>query len=321
MKNDLRIVFMGTPAFAVKSLETLVNKKMNIVGVVTAPDKQAGRGQIIQQSEVKKCALKNNLFLLQPTNLKDTSFITDLKLLNPELIIVVAFRMLPEIVWEMPVFGTINLHASLLPNYRGAAPINWALINGETETGVTTFYINKDIDTGNILLQQKIKIEPEDSAGDLHDRMMEIGADLIIKTVNDISENKCSPVEQKLMLNNNFKINTAPKINKEDCKINWNKGTSAIRNFIKGLSPYPGAYSELISPEHQKYFIKIYKSSVFAKQSNEEIGTILTDQKTFLNVATTDGLVGLQEVQLTGRKKMRIDEFLRGFPLKGTWKF
>ena len=312
---------MGTPEFAVASLEALVREKMNVVGVVTVPDKQAGRGQSIHQSDVKQFALKSNLKLLQPVNLKDSVFLSELKSLNPDIIIVVAFRMLPELVWKMPRLGTINLHASLLPNYRGAAPINWSIINGEIETGVTTFFINKEIDTGKIILQHKIKIEPNYSAGELHDKLMYIGAELLITTIKAILENKCTSIDQNTVSLSNIQLKNAPKINKVDCIINWNNRTSDIYNFIRGLSPYPGAYAELISPESKKYFIKIFKSSITNKQKNDEIGTIITDQKTFLNVATTDGLIGLQEVQLTGRKKMRIDEFLRGFPLKGTWKF
>jgi len=312
---------MGTPEFAVASLEAIVREKMNVVGVVTVPDKQAGRGQSIHQSDVKQFALKNNLKLLQPVNLKDSVFLSELKSLNPDIIIVVAFRMLPELVWKMPRLGTINLHASLLPNYRGAAPINWSIINGEIETGVTTFFINKEIDTGKIILQHKIKIEPNYSAGELHDKLMYIGAELLITTIKAIVENKCTSIDQNTVSLSNIELKNAPKINKSDCMINWNNRTSDIYNFIRGLSPYPGAYAELISPESKKYFIKIFKSSITNKQKNDEIGTIITDQKTFLNVATTDGLISLQEVQLTGRKKMRIDEFLRGFPLKGTWKF
>ena len=311
---------MGTPEFAVASLEAIVREKMNVVGVVTVPDKQAGRGQSIHQSDVKQFALKNNLKLLQPVNLKDSVFLSELKSLNPDIIIVVAFRMLPELVWKMPRLGTINLHASLLPNYRGAAPINWSIINGEIETGVTTFFINKEIDTGKIILQHKIKIEPNYSAGELHDKLMYIGAELLITTIKAIVENKCTSIDQNTVSLSNIELKNAPKINKSDCMINWNNRTSDIYNFIRGLSPYPGAYAELISPESKKYFIKIFKSSITNKQKNDEIGTIITDQKTFLNVATTDGLISLQEVQLTGRKKMRIDEFLRGFPLKGTWK-
>jgi len=312
---------MGTPEFAVASLEAIVREKMNVVGVVTVPDKQAGRGQSIHQSDVKQFALKNNLKLLQPVNLKDSVFLSELKSLNPDIIIVVAFRMLPELVWKMPRLGTINLHASLLPNYRGAAPINWSIINGEIETGVTTFFINKEIDTGKIILQHKIKIEPNYSAGELHDKLMYIGAELLITTIKAIVENKCTSIDQNTVSLSNIELKNAPKINKSDCMINWNNRTSDIYNFIRGLSPYPGAYAELISPESKKYFIKIFMSSITNKQKNDEIGTIITDQKTFLNVATTDGLISLQEVQMTGRKKMRIDEFLRGFPLKGTWKF
>ncbi len=320
MGSDLRIVFMGTPAFAVSSLEALVQNKMNIVGVVTVPDRQAGRGQTIQQSEVKKCALKYNLKLFQPLKLKDADFLSDLKSLNPDLIVVVAFRMLPELVWKMPRLGTINLHASLLPDYRGAAPINWSIINGETETGLTTFFIDREIDTGKILLQKKININPDETAGDLHDKMMDMGAALLLETVYKISSGNYIATEQKILIKENKKIKLAPKISKEDCRIDWNKGSTYIYNFIRGLSPYPGAFTELISPDQKKYLIKIYKSSVLPKQSKDENGTIFTDQKTFLNVASTGGLVSLQELQLTGRKKMGIHEFLRGFPIKGTWR-
>jgi methionyl-tRNA formyltransferase len=320
MIKDLRIIFMGTPHFAVASLDAFIREKTNIVGVVTAPDKPAGRGQEIQQSEVKRYAIKNELNLLQPIKLNDDGFIEEIKSLQPDLIAVVAFRMLPEKLWKLPPLGTINLHASLLPDYRGAAPINWAIINGETVTGLTTFLINKDIDTGNILLQQKIRIEPDDSAGELHDRMMRIGADLLIRTVKELSENQCKPVNQDSLIKEYLKINQAPKIRREDCRIDWNINATSVFNFIRGLSPYPAAFTELVSPENNKFAIKIYKSTVITSQTSTKAGTISTDKKSFLNIDTTDGLLSLLEVQLTGRKKMGISEFLRGFPINDSWK-
>lgn len=312
---------MGTPEFAVTSLNALVSEKMNIVGVVTTPDKQAGRGRSIQQSDIKKYALKQNLLLFQPVNLKDSLFIEEMKSIKPDLFVVVAFRMLPEVLWKMPKYGTINLHASLLPNYRGAAPINWSIINGETETGVTTFFINKEIDKGKIIFQEKVKIEENYSAGELHDILMNLGSKLLIKTIYGIFNNQYSPIDQEKIISRTTILKNAPKIIKEDCKINWNDKNINVYNFVRGLSPYPGAYSELISPNQLKFLIKIYKTALVNEPSNKEIGSIFTDQKTFVNVATTDGMISLQEVQLTGRKKLRIDEFLRGFPINNTWKF
>ncbi len=309
--KDLRIVFMGTPDFAVASLRTLVNHGANIVGVITAPDKPAGRGKKLQQSAVKRYALENNLNILQPTNLKAPGFIEELKSLRADLQIVVAFRMLPEIVWAIPPKGTFNLHASLLPQYRGAAPINWAIINGERETGVTTFFLDKEIDTGSIIDFEKTSIGPEETAGELHDRLMEIGSKLVLKTVQNIADGKVKALPQK-----NEEAKHAPKLNKENTRINWNKKGRSIFNLIRGLSPYPVAYTMFLSPE-KEFKLKIYKSSFEASNDNEhENGSIKTDQKTFLKIKCETGWIFLKKIQLESKKRMSIENFLRGFPIK-----
>jgi len=320
LSKELRIVFMGTPDFAVASLDAIYKEGYTIAGVVTVPDRTSGRGLKLNSSEVKTFANNHQLLLLQPDNLKDDHFISALKSLKPDIIVVVAFRMLPEVVWRIPPSGTINLHASLLPDYRGAAPINRAIMNGETETGLTTFFINEEIDKGKILLQEKIKILPDDTAGILHDKMKLIGAKLLLKTIYEITVNNCPAIEQDLLLNKYKKINTAPKILKNDCQINWEKGISNIYNLIRGLSPYPAAFSWLLSPEGNKYFLKIYTSKAIPEQINVPAGSIFTDKKSFLRVVSTDGLIDLHEIQLTGRKKMSVTEFLRGFPLTSAWK-
>ena len=247
MKKKLRIVFMGTPDFAVASLDALLKHNYNIVGVITAPDKKAGRGRKTHYSDVKNFAIENNLRILQPTNLKDKDFLHELSNLNANLQIVVAFRMLPEEVWQMPEYGTVNLHGSLLPQYRGAAPINHALINGETETGVTTFFLKKMIDTGNIIMSKKIKIDINDNFESLHDKLKTIGSELIVDTVKSIEENKIDVIEQDKLFSDETKLKPAPKLDKEFCRINWNNTTDNIYNFIRGLSPYPAAYSYLLS--------------------------------------------------------------------------
>jgi methionyl-tRNA formyltransferase len=307
-KSGLKIVFMGTPDFAVASLDILVKNQYNIVGVVTACDKPAGRGNKVQTSAVKKYAEEQHLNILQPEKLKSPKFISALQALQADLFVVVAFRMLPEMVWRMPRLGTFNLHASLLPQYRGAAPINWAVINGETETGVTTFFLQHEIDTGEIILQEKINIAPTDNAGSLHDKLMLLGADLVLKTVQYIQENKAVTQPQV----SRQELKHAPKIFKETCKINWNDTALNIHNLIRGLSPYPAAFTVL-----DNKILKIYQSAI-NKERNADIaatGNYLTDNKTYLSFKCADGFIDVLELQIEGKKCMKIEEFLRGHRL------
>jgi len=306
-----KIVLMGTPEFTVASLDKLVGAGCNIVGVITAPDKPAGRGMQLQQSAVKKYALGKGLNILQPEKLKNPEFIDQLKALHADLQVVVAFRMLPEIVWSMPPMGTINLHGSLLPQYRGAAPINWAIINGEKETGVTTFKLQQEIDTGNILLSEKIAIGDDETAGELHDRMKEIGADLLLKTVEGIAEGNLNDVPQGKGVQTGLKH--APKIFTETCHIDWNKTVQEVHNLIRGLSPYPAAFTKLDDKK-----MKIFKASPHddSKPSSALVGTYQTDNKTYLQFACSDGHLSILELQLEGKKKMSVGEFLRGYHFK-----
>lgn len=310
---------MGTADFAVAPLETLIQRGYPVAAVVTAPDKPAGRGLKVHSSPVCIFARENNLKLLQPQNLKDPSFLDSLSEINPNLQIVVAFRMLPEQVWKLPKLGTFNLHASLLPDYRGAAPINRVIMNGETKTGVTTFFINENIDTGNILLQEETNIHPDETAGELHDRLMAMGSDLVVKTTDLIQKGNYSLTIQASVIDKNSLLNNAPKIYKEDCIIPWNKGLVRIFNHIRGLSPYPAAITEIISPEGTHYYIKVFQCTI--KKSNHAFpcGKILTDGKTAVSVAVAGGFVELEEIQLQSKKKMRITEFLRGFPMNEQW--
>ena len=313
-KQNLRIVYMGTPDFAVESLKVLVENGFNVVGVVTMPDKPAGRGHKIQFSPIKQYALEHNLKLLQPEKLKNETFLQELKKLEADLQIVVAFRMLPEMVWNMPRLGTFNLHASLLPQYRGAAPINWAIINGETETGITTFFLTHEIDTGNIILQEKTPISPTDTAGNLHDRLMLMGAQLVKKTVELILDGKAQGTPQLHV--DNLKL--APKIFKDTCRIDWNKPATELYNFVRGLSPYPAAWTELISPSGEVLAMKIFETR-FENIETDNCPSLHTDNKTFIKIAVHDGYLHLISVQLAGKKRMKTDEFLRGFNLDG-WK-
>ncbi|HEY8660117.1 MAG TPA: methionyl-tRNA formyltransferase [Hanamia sp.] len=306
---SLRVIFMGTPQFAVPSLSKLYEAGYNIVAVVTAPDKPAGRGMQLTESAVKKYALEKNLKILQPEKLKDHAFIEELKLLKADVQVVVAFRMLPEVVWNMPPMGTINLHASLLPQYRGAAPINWAIINGEKQTGVTTFKLKHDIDTGNILLQEKIEITENETAGTLHDKMMNIGAELLLQTINGLAKGNIEEIVQSS--SSIFKDETlhhAPKIFTETCEINWNNNTNSIHNLILGLSPYPAAFTFL-----QGKKLKIFSAEKEIDNKVNDPGKIFTDNKTFLKFSTNDGFISLKEIQLEGKKKMNIEDFLRGW--------
>jgi len=298
---------MGTPEFAVPMLEVLVKSEHQVVGVVTAPDKPAGRGMQLSESDVKKCARQHNLHILQPEKLKNEIFLTELKALNADLFVVVAFRMLPEVIWSMPKFGTINLHASLLPQYRGAAPINWAIINGETETGVTTFFIQQAIDTGKIIFQDKLTIREEDNVGDIYEALMQLGAKTLSRTVNAIAEGSYPQTPQDHIID----IKHAPKIFKETCKIDWNKDTNYNYNFIRGLSPYPAAYTLLDG----KMF-KIYKASRTELENHSTgIGEYETDGKTFLRFSCSNGAIEVKECQIEGKKKMSVEEFLRGTKL------
>ena len=300
----MRIVFMGTPQFAVKTLDAIFNSKHEVVGVVTSTDKPAGRGRKIQQSDVKQYATKNNIRLFQPEKLKNKNFIDDLKVLNADLFIVVAFRMLPKIIWEIPKKGTVNLHASILPNYRGAAPINWAIINGEKESGITTFFINEKIDTGDVLLVEKTKIKDGQTAGELHDNLMEIGSKLIIKTISEIESGTLKPKKQIISASQK----TAPKLNRNNTKINWFKDDITIKQFILGLNPYPGAWT-LLSNNGRELNFKIFN----VKTSNLKVPkkTILL-KKNKLYIGTNTNALELLEIQLEGKKRMNANDFLQG---------
>lgn len=308
MSNDtLRIVFMGTPDFAVATLKTLVDANYNIVGVITAPDKPAGRGRKLNESAVKTYAQSEGLNILQPTNLKAESFLEELKALEANLQIIVAFRMLPEVVWSMPKHGTFNLHASLLPNYRGAAPIHWAIINGETKTGVTTFFIDEKIDTGAMILQDEITIETDETVGTLHDKLMTIGSELVLKTVklieNDAVETTIQPKNEDLK--------TAYKLNKDNCKIDWTLSISDIYNKIRGLNPFPSAWSYL-NNGNETLAVKIFKVEMEDETHHLEIGTLISD-KNELKVAVTDGFIKIKEIQLPGKRKMDVKSLLNGY--------
>ncbi len=306
--SDLRIVFMGTPDFAVATLDALLKANYNIVGVITAPDRPAGRGRKLRQSAVKAFALQQNLHILQPTNLKNITFLETLKKLNADLQIVVAFRMLPKVVWDMPKYGTFNLHASLLPDYRGAAPINWAIINGEKTSGVTTFFINEKIDTGAIILQKAVNITEKENVGELHDKLMKIGSDLVTKTVALIDGDKVHIKEQELKAGK-----SAPKLNKDNCKINWNDPTQKIYDHIRGLSPYPVAWTTLNNNKEQ-IEVKIYEAEMIVESHTMEKGTIISSKKE-LKVAVEDGFLNILEIKLAGKRKMDVKSLLNGFTI------
>ncbi len=318
MEEKLRIIFFGTPEFAVASLDMLLKNGYDVAGIVTAPDKPAGRGLELKFSAVKEYAMSKNIRVLQPENLKSEAFLHQLKELNPNLGIVVAFRKLPKEVWSFPAQGTFNLHASLLPHYRGAAPINWAIMNGEKESGVTTFFLDDEIDTGRIILRAKENIREEDNAGDLYGRLMKDGADLVLKTVRAVETGNYTPEDQSLYLKPTEKIKLAPKIFKDDCRINWKKKAETVYDFIRGLSPYPAAWTE-IKRESEIVSIKIFSTTKEIAAHQFEAGSIHTDGKSFVKIAVKEGFINLTELQLAGRKKMNIEEFLRGFSFEG-WK-
>lgn len=312
-KENLRIVFMGTPDFAVESLRVLVENKYNVVGVITMPDKPAGRGHKIQYSAVKKYALEQNLTLLQPEKLKDEAFIEDLRALKADLQIVVAFRMLPEVVWDMPPMGTFNLHGSLLPMYRGAAPINWAIMNGDKETGVTTFFLTHEIDTGKIILQEKTPISESDNVGVIYERLMMIGGQLVKKTVDLIIEGKIEAIDQSQFYKDEVELRHAPKIFKETCRIDWNKSVKEVHNHIRGLSPYPSAWTELRTTNGETIPVKIYATNPLDTKIDKAAGTLLTDNKKQLAIACSDGIIAIEQLQLPGKKAMGIEDLLRGY--------
>ncbi len=311
---------MGTPEFAVESLKLLLQNNYNIVAVITVPDKPAGRGQQLQQSAVKKYALEKGLNILQPEKLKDEIFLEQLTTLKADLQIVVAFRMLPEVVWNMPRLGTINLHGSLLPHYRGAAPINWAIINGEKETGVTTFFLQQEIDTGKIIFQEKTPISENETAGEIHDKLMNIGAELIVKTVRAIEAGNYPQLDQAQLISKNDFIKVAPKIFKPDCRIDWSKTVEEIHNQIRGLSPYPAAFTDFISPEGKIVSLKIFRSKKETITHHFPINSIITDSKNYIKIAVKNGYIEIDDLQVAGKKRMAVIEFLRGFQLNNEWK-
>lgn len=312
MEKELRIVFMGTPEFAVASLDKLVSNNYQVIAVITSPDKPAGRGQKLQMSPVKEYALKKGLRVLQPTNLKSAEFLEELKALKANLQIVVAFRMLPETVWNMPELGTYNLHASLLPKYRGAAPINWCIINGDNETGVTTFKLSHEIDTGLMLLQEKVNIGDEMTAGELHDKLMELGSAVMMKTVELIMNAYKTNSSLPFVKQNEEHVTHAPKLFKDTCRINWNKSANEIYNLIRGLSPYPAAFTQFKDSNGNNLAIKIYRCRI-VNNIKAEAGKLLTDNKTHIHIECSDGTIELLELQLQGKRKMNVREFLNGY--------
>ena len=315
----MRIVYFGTPEFAASQLEAIIKAGYDVAAVVTMPDKPAGRGKKIQCSEVKKTALEYELPLLQPEKLRDPDFLQTLESFQADLFIVVAFRMLPSVVWKMPRLGTFNLHASLLPQYRGAAPINHAIINGETQTGLTTFFLNEEIDQGAIIMSQRVDIRPDETAGELHDELMTLGNKLVVETIRKIEKGQITPVEQDL-LTNDEPLKAAPKIFKDFCYIRWNRDCQSIYNHIRGLSPYPAAHIRICSTMNETLELKIYSAEIELGTPSETPGTLLTDSKKYLKIAANDGYIHLKTIQQAGKKAMDIEEFLRGIRLQGQWK-
>ena len=315
----MRIIYFGTPEFAASQLEAILQAGYEVAAVVTMPDKPAGRGKKIQCSEVKKSALAHQLPILQPEKLKDPNFLQELASFQANLFIVVAFRMLPAAVWKMPRLGTFNLHASLLPQYRGAAPINHAIINGETVTGLTTFFLNEEIDKGAVILQERVAIRPDETAGELHDALMHLGNQMVVETIRRIETNQVQPITQETLAQGAV-LKEAPKIFKDFCYIPWDKDCQAIYNLIRGLSPYPAAHTTLRSDTGEVLELKVYASEMEFCQSPEPCGTVVTDNKTFLKIAAKDGFIRLTTVQQAGKKAMEIADFLRGLHLFGAWK-
>ena len=311
MASKERIVFMGTPDFAVATLKALLDANANVVGVITAPDRKSGRGMKLQPSTVKQFAVENDLKVLQPTNLKSEEFLIELRALKATLQIVVAFRMLPEVVWNMPEKGTFNLHASLLPQYRGAAPINWAVINGEKESGVSTFFLRHQIDTGDIIFQEKVAIDENETAGELHDKLMSVGAELVVKTLETIEEGNCPSTPQI----SSKELREAPKIFKETCKIDWNKSANDVFNHIRGLSPYPTAFTTLVSDD-EEIGLKVFESKKTEKREKGEKGTIQVDNQQMF-IKCNDAWLEIVDLQMAGKKRMKTKVFLLGYSLNG----
>ena len=313
-KKDLRIVYMGTPEFAVESLKRLVEGGYNVVGVITMPDKPMGRhGSVLQASPVKQYAVSQGLKVLQPEKLKDEAFLEELRALQADLQIVVAFRMLPEVVWNMPPMGTFNLHAALLPQYRGAAPINWAVINGDTETGITTFFLKHEIDTGDIIQQVRVPIADTDNVEIVYDKLMMLGGDLVLETVDAILAGTIHPIPQDELIMPETELRPAPKIFKETCRIDWNIGVKRVYDFVRGLSPYPAAWTELVMPEGGRQVVKIYETEKLFASHSLPVGQVDTDGKTYFRIAVPDGYVNLITLQLAGKKRMAVADFLRGY--------
>ena len=311
----MRLVYFGTPEFAASQLEAILAAGYEVVSVVTMPDKPAGRGKKIQFSDVKRTALEHNLPLLQPEKLKDPDFLNALEACHADLFVVVAFRMLPAVVWKMPPLGTFNLHASLLPQYRGAAPINHAIINGETETGLTTFFLNEEIDKGRVILQEKVAIRPDETAGELHDELMHLGNQLVVETIKKIERGDLQTATQEELAAGTF-LNEAPKIFKDFCYIHWDRDCQSIYNHIRGLSPYPAAHTKLQPEEGEPIELKVFASEIELTQHGHPAGTVLTDGKSYLKVAANDGFIHLTTLQQAGKKAMNIAEFLRGIRLE-----
>ena len=313
-RKNMKIVYFGTPEIASSQLEAIISAGYEVVAVVTVPDKPAGRGKKIQSSDVKLTALKYDLPIMQPVSLKSPEFIEELSSYNADLFVVVAFRMLPEIVWSMPPMGTFNLHASLLPQYRGAAPINHAIINGEKETGLTTFLLDKEIDTGEIIMQEKVVIEDNETAGTLHDKLMLLGNKVVVETIKMIEKGKVhSQSQTSIIERDNLQLKPAPKIFKENCRIDWQQPVKKIYDFIRGLSPYPAAWTEIVSPEGVRTTLKIYQTEKRLETHQLPVGTICTDKKSYIDVAVEGGYLRLLSLQLAGKKRLPVSDFLNGF--------
>lgn len=319
MEHNIRIAFFGTPEFAASQLEAILASGYEVAVVVTMPDKPAGRGRKIQYSDVKKTALEHGLPLLQPEKLKDPSFLEQLAAYQADLFIVVAFRMLPAVVWQMPRLGTFNLHASLLPQYRGAAPINFAIINGETETGLTTFFLNEEIDKGAVIMREKVAIRPDETAGELHDELMQLGNKVVVETIRKIEKGEVKALPQEELVEGQD-LKPAPKISKEFCMADWSQDCQTVYNHIRGLSPYPAAHTCIKSENGVNIDLKIYESAIERCTHDTPVGDVVTDNKKYLKIALKDGFIHLTSIQQAGKKAMSIDDFLRGTQLMGRWK-
>ena len=317
--EKIRIAYFGTPEFAASQLEAIIGAGYEVAVVVTIPDKPAGRGRKIQYSDVKMTAMEHNLPLLQPEKLKDPDFLEQLASYQANLFIVVAFRMLPAVVWQMPALGTFNLHASLLPQYRGAAPINFAIINGETETGLTTFFLNEEIDKGAVIMREKVSIRPDETAGELHDELMLLGNKVVVETIKKIESGQVTALAQEELIEGQV-LKPAPKITKEFCNIDWNQDCQTVYNHIRGLSPYPAAHTQLVSENGEAIDLKVFSSEIERCQHGLPIGSVVTDNKKHLRIALSDGYIRLTNIQQSGKKSMPIDDFLRGTQLNGVWK-